>query len=75
MAKGFDAGSVVAVISQLLANPTWHFGTTGIGKTNQVAGIGNGHNAWNNGLKNTGLLHLLNKIKIAVGIKEELGNR
>src|SRR5690606_129053 len=73
VAKGFDAGSIITIGCQLLANPAWNLGTGTVRKADQVAGIGDWHNARRHRNINSGFLDALYKVEISIWIEKELG--
>src|SRR3989338_5769114 len=75
LAIRLDAVGVVTVGFQLFAHPARDFRTAGVGETRQLAVVGDRHDAryhWN---IYTQLAHTVDKVEVAVGVEEVLGNR
>ena len=75
LAIRLNALDVVTIRFQLLAYPAWNLGATGVGETCQLAVVGDRHDARHDWQVDTHLAHAVDKVEVAVGVEEILGNR
>ena len=75
LTERLDALDVVAIGFQLFAHPAWDFGATSVGKTRELAVVGDRHDARHDGDIHAHGPYTLDKVEVAVGIEEVLGDR
>ena len=74
-AEGLHRRAVIAIAFQRLAYPARNLGATGVGEARQLREFSDRHDARHDGNRDAQLHALLDKLEVAVGIVEVLGNR
>lgn len=69
-AEGLNGSAVITKTLQPQPNPAGHFRATGIRESKQLRGIGNGHDAGNDGCVHALFAHFFDKAGIGVEVKE-----